>query len=96
MEPKPDTGKNARNRKGSILSSLMPVFAVPLVIMIMVFLFANFSTSIPTAGLDANATAAIDNVEAQSYNAFNMSGILPMVLIGILMIGLMVRAFGGL
>ena len=59
----------------------------------MIVVYANFDSSIDTTGLSANATTAIDKVNSQSYNAFNLASILPIVLIGVAVIGVILGAF---
>jgi hypothetical protein len=80
--------------KGMIdMRTLMLVLVIPIMLMVMVTIFGYFEGAVDTSSLSSDAQSAINDTATQSYNAFNIASIIPLVVIAVLIITLLLGAF---
>lgn len=84
-----------QNKKGqiAIVSQLLPVLVIPLLLIVMVVVFGNFESAVDTSTLSTAAKDAINKTVVQSYTAFNMASILPLIVIAVAIITVIIGAF---
>lgn len=80
-------------KKGQIISRIMPAVLVPIVLIVMLAVYTNFETAIDRTDWSTTANDTFDDVNTQSYNAFDLASILPIVVIGVALLAILVGAF---
>lgn len=75
------------------IRDIVMVMIIPLLLMVMVSVFAQFDDSIDRTGLSSDAQTAINDTAEQAYSAFGTATILPIVIVGALIIGLLLKMF---
>ena len=65
----------------------MVIFAITVIVGVIVF--GGFETAAGTIGLGTDATASVANVTANTYSGFNIVSVGPIVLAGVIILGIL-------
>jgi len=69
------------------------VLVIPVMLLVMVTIFGYFEGSVDTSALSSDAQTAINKTADQTYNAYNIASILPLVIIAVVIIGILLKTF---
>jgi len=75
------------------IRDLALVLVIPVMLLVMVIIFGYFEGSVDTSSLTSEAQTAINKTADQTYNAYNIASILPLVFIAVFIIGILLKAF---
>lgn len=85
-----------RLSQGFGIKELIATLVVSGVLLIVgIVVFAKVKATLSTSALSGNASQAINNVENTTYDAFELATVALIVLAAAVIIGILLRAFGG-
>jgi len=78
---------------GGVLGKVITIVAVPMLIIIGLIVYAEFNSSVDTSDLSTDAQDAINATNSNAYAGFNLAGVLPIVIAGVAVLGIVIGAF---
>ena len=78
---------------GGVLGKVITIVAVPMLIIIGLIVYAEFNSSVDTSDLSTDAQEAINATNNNAYAGFNLAGVLPIVIAGVAVLGIVIGAF---
>jgi len=66
---------------------------VPIVLIVVVTVFGYFEGAVDHSSLSTDASTAVNDTASQTYNAFDMATVIPIVVIAVIIIGLLLKSF---
>lgn len=82
-----------KSMKGQIVQQVLPIAIVPIVIIIMLIVFANFEATVDHSGISSAASTSINTTVTNSLSGFDLAAILPIVIAGVVILGILLGAF---
>ncbi len=69
------------------------LLTVPMVLIIAIAIFGNFSSNIDQTDWSTDANDTFDKVNTGTWNGFNLASMLPFVIIAVVIVGIILGAF---
>lgn len=83
----------ASSSKGQVVQQLIPAVVVPIVLIIMLIVFANFEGTVDHSDISSTASTTINDTSANAYSGFDLGSILPIVIFGVVILSIIIGAF---
>lgn len=77
----------------AIIQQIIPAIVIPMLLVVGLLVYANFSDNVDTSDLSADAEEAINATTDNTYAGFNLASILPLVIFAAAIISVIVGAF---
>ena len=71
----------------------MPALLIPIVLVVFALVMGNFESSIDHSDLSTDASASINDTVDNTWNSYDLAGVLPIVVIAMIVIGILLGAF---
>lgn len=78
---------------GGLLGKVLTIVVVPMLLIIGLIVYANFESSVDSSTLSTEAQNAINTTNANAYNGFDLAAVLPIVIAGVAVLGIVISAF---
>jgi len=78
---------------GGLLGKVLTIVVVPMLLIIGLIVYANFESSVDTGMLSTDAQTAINTTNTNAYNGFDLAAVLPIVIAGVAVLGIVISAF---
>lgn len=78
---------------GGLLGRVLTIVVVPMVVIIGLIVFSQFETSVNYGDLSADGQTSFNTTTTNSYSGFDLAAVLPIVVAGVAVLGVVISAF---
>jgi len=82
-----------KTRKG-VSQQLVQAFSLPLLIIILLSVYVQFSTNVDRSGWTTDQNTTYDKVDTGTESGFNLASMLPYIIIALTILALMLKYLG--